>query len=49
MFFFIIWRFNMKVKKTIILLTLVVFLLSLANVYAGEMDDALTRDRKSVV
>ena len=37
----------MKVKKTIILLTLVVFLASLANVYAGEMDDALASEDAS--
>ena len=49
MFFFIIWRFNMKVKKTIILLTLVVFLASLANVYAGEMDDALASEDASQI
>ena len=39
----------MKVKKTIILLTLVVFLLSLANVYAGEMDDALASEDASQI
>ena len=39
----------MKVKKTIILLTLVVFLASLANVYAGEMDDALASEDASQI
>ena len=39
----------MKIKKTIILLTLVIFLLSLANAYASEMDDTLASEDASQI
>ena len=39
----------MKIKKRIILLTLVIFLLSLANAYASEMDDTLASEDASQI
>ena len=39
----------MKIKKTIILLTLVIFLLSLANAYASEIDDTLASEDASQI
>ena len=39
----------MKIKKTIILLTMVIFLLSLANVYASEMDDTIASEDASQI